>query len=258
MYYQLKVGGRTAMAIGKMKKHIEMMQVPELRPYLPKTYWFSREKARKLLKLYSTIFIKPNHGSQGKGIIRVQKKQGVFEVCYDDKRQLVPKHSLYKTINSYLKPSRKYLIQQGIHLAKHQNSIFDIRVYMQKPREDWLISGVVARVAAPNRFLTNYHQGGHGEMLDDVLIPLFTYDIEKWHDTFYTITQISQIIANTLQSHHPKIRELGIDLGIDIDNRIWIIEANSQPGHKLFTQLPDLSMLYTIRENKHLIKNKYS
>jgi hypothetical protein len=248
----------TEMAIGKMKKHKEMLKHPGLRRYLPETHWLSPEKAKQMLKSYSTIFIKPNHGTGGSGIIRVKKKSNGYEVSYGKKRKYVSSHSVYKAIQSYKKPSERYLVQRGLRLAKYNGSIFDIRVYMQKPYSKWTMSGMVARVAAPNRYVTNYHKGGHGESLNKVLSKLFKNNKGKVIDRLKKMAKLSFVIAEFLNKRHPRIRELGIDFGIEKNGRLWIIEANTRPGYKLFTHLPDKKMLYKIKKNRHLIKKLYS
>jgi glutathione synthase/RimK-type ligase-like ATP-grasp enzyme len=124
---------------------------------------------------------------------------------------------------------------------------------MQKPESTWIISGMASRVAATNQFVTNYHKGGHAEPLDKVLSTLLANDRSKVNDCLNRITKVSYIIAETINKRH-SIRELGIDLAIEKNGRLWIIEANSKPGHMLFTQLPDKSMLHNIMSNKYLIQ----
>jgi hypothetical protein len=243
------------MPIGKMIKHKEMLQHPELHPYLPETHWLTTSRTLRMMKTYSVLFIKPNHGSGGTGIIRAKKTQNGYEVRCGQSYKLVGSNSLYKTIQSYRKPSQRYLVQRGLRLAQYDDSIFDVRVYMQKPESEWIISGMASRIAAPNQFVTNYHKGGHAEPLQKVLSTLLANNRSKVNDCLDRITKVSYIIAETINKRH-SIRELGIDLGIEKNGRLWIIEANSKPGHMLFTQLPDKAMLYRIRRNKHLILNK--
>jgi glutathione synthase/RimK-type ligase-like ATP-grasp enzyme len=206
-----------------------------------------------MMRTYSSLFIKPNHGSGGTGIIRAKKTPNGYEVRCGLNYKLVDSKSLYKAIQSYQKPSQKYLIQRGLHLAQYEGSIFDVRIYMQKPNTEWIISGMVSRVAAPNQFVTNYHKGGHAEPLDKVLSTLLANDRSKVNDCLNKITKVSYIIAETINKRH-SIRELGIDLAIEKNGRLWIIEANSKPGHMLFTQLPDKSMLHNIMRNKNQIQ----
>ncbi|MCP3776385.1 YheC/YheD family protein [Paenibacillus sp. MZ04-78.2] len=241
--------------IGKMKKHREMLRHSVLRRHLPETHWFTPARALRMLRSYSTIFIKPNHGSGGNGIVRVKRVRNSYEVRCGLKRTYVGSASLYKAIHSYLRPSGQYLVQRGLRLAKYKGSIFDTRIYMQKPKKKWGISGMAARVAAPHRFVTNYHKGGHGVKLKRVLSGLFAKR-KKVKSTLKKIKKISHLMARTINKRH-SIRELGVDLGIEKNGRIWIIEANSRPGHMLFTQLSNKTPLYRIMKNKRLIRRRY-
>ncbi|MFC7442584.1 YheC/YheD family protein [Laceyella putida] len=242
------------MAIGKMIKHREMLKHPVLRRYLPETHWLTPVSHLQMLRSYSSIFVKPNHGCGGAGIIRVERKRNGYEVRFGQKRKYVSSDSVYSAIRSHQKPSQQYLVQRGLRLAKYRGSIFDIRVYMQKPYSKWVISGMLARVAAPNRYVTNYHKGGHGESLNKVLSHLFRNNRRKVNHTLNEMANLSSIIAETLNKRHSGIRELGIDFGIEKSGRLWIIEANTRPGHKLFNQLPDKKMLFIIKKNKRLIQ----
>ncbi|WP_174250659.1 MULTISPECIES: YheC/YheD family protein [Brevibacillus] len=240
------------MGIGKMRKHKEMLQHSVLRHHLPETHWLTNKKALKLLKSHSTIYIKPNHGSGGSGIIRAKKLTCGYEIRRGRYVSYVGASSVYKEIRYYQKASKCYLVQRGIKLATYKGSIFDIRIYMQKPKRDWVIPGIVARVAAPNLFVTNYQKGGYGVQLEKVLWKLFK-DREKVKRTLKKIKNLSYLIARTMSKHH-SFREMGIDLGIEKSGRIWIIEVNSKPGHMLFTRLSDKSSLRKIKENKRLIR----
>jgi glutathione synthase/RimK-type ligase-like ATP-grasp enzyme len=237
-----------------MNKYKEMLQRRVLRPYLPETRWLTPRRTLKMLRSYSSIFIKPNYGSGGSGIIRAKRKGNIYEVRSGQNRKYVSLQSVYKALKFYRNPSRRYLVQRGLRLAKYKGTIFDVRIYMQKPESTWMISGKVARVAAPHKFVTNYQKGGHAESLQKVLSTIYPNDSKKVKSHLDRIEKLSYTIAETLDERHA-LRELGVDLAIEKNGCIWIIEANSSPGHMLFTQLDDKSELDTILNNKRLIYN---
>jgi len=240
------------MTIGKMKKHKEMIRNPILRPHLPETHWMTNSRTLRMLQTYSSVFIKPNHGSGGNGIIRVKRLGKGYEVRCGSSRKIARPSSVLKAIRSYRKSKHRYLVQKGLRLEKYHGVIFDIRVYLQKPKHKWEISGMAARVAAPHKFVTNYHKGGHAEPLQKVLISVFQNNQSKVDACYRKIEKLSIVIAKTVNKWH-SIHELGVDLAIDKKGRIWIIEANSRPGHMLFTQLTDQTMIRTIKENKRFM-----
>lgn len=237
------------MTITKMRNYRSMLLSHILRPHLIETHWMTDSRTLRMLKAYPSIFIKPNLGSGGHGIIRVKRWNRGYEVRCGPSRKIVGAHSVLTAIHSYRKVKNRYLVQKGLRLAKYRGEIFDIRVFLQKPEHKWMISGMVARVASPHHFLTNYHQGGHAEPLHKVLLTLFQNNETKVDACHRKIEQLSTTIANTISKWHPT-RELGIDLGIDRNGYIWIIEANPHPGYRLFTQLSDNSMYRAIMDNK--------
>ncbi|AIW42300.1 MULTISPECIES: YheC/YheD family protein [Paenibacillus] len=238
--------------IGKMIQYKEMRQHPILRSHLPETRWISNARTLRMLDTYRTVFIKPNYGSGGTGIIRAKKLGRKYEIRCGSSRRVVRSHAVRRAVRTYRRPHRRYLVQQGLKLAKYKGSIFDARVYMQKPESEWVISGITGRVAAPRKVVTNYRKGGHAAPLSKVLLRVFKNDRTKMKEILDQITELSRIIADTIDTNHP-VRELGIDLAIEKSGQIWIIEANPHPGHMLFRQLPNHKMIRNILRNKRRI-----
>jgi hypothetical protein len=242
-----------------MVKHKLFLKRSELLRHLPETHWLKTSVANRMLKSYSTIFIKPNGGSGGTGIIRVRKKTSSpgYEFRSGRRLKIVSSASMYKELQTYQKSRKKYIVQRGLKLARYKGRIFDIRMFLQKPPSGWTVSGMAARVAGAHLIVTNHHQGGYGKPLDKVLMHIFENNNSKVKEYIYQLKKISLIMAHTLDKRFSDICELGIDLGIDTDGRVWIIEANSRPFHKLFTQLPNKSMLNKIKRNKLIMGLPY-
>lgn len=239
---------------GKMVKHEFLSKHREIRPYLPETHWLTASRAMRMLKSHPTIFIKPDKGSGGTGIMKIQRTRNGFELFNGPRRRFLHSDALIKTLQAYQKSPKKYIVQEGLHLGRYRGNIFDVRVYLQKPQTEWLISGMAARVAAPHRYVTNHHKGGHAETLEKVLANLFANNKRRVANCRNTLRTTAMIVAGTLNKRFPDLRELGIDLGIERSGRVWFIEANSRPFHRLFTQLPDKTMLHRILKNKSVIR----
>ncbi|MDO7905613.1 YheC/YheD family protein [Paenibacillus sp. JX-17] len=238
---------------GKMVKHRLMRKESSLRRHIPETHWFSIPQLRRLLRKYGVVFLKPDRGSGGKGIIRITRiRKGRYLIRQGTRRTLAGRKALDQLLWKMNRSSRSYLVQRGLHLAKYRGRKFDIRMYMQNPSSHWIVSGMAARVAPKRLVVTNYLQGGSVVPLSRALRPLLgssraaRYKIRR-------CKRLSKRIARVLHRHYPDIRELGIDLAVDRKHRIWIIEANSRPQHKLFYRLPSCRMLRRIRRNKAFI-----
>ncbi|BCJ86929.1 hypothetical protein skT53_19140 [Effusibacillus dendaii] len=211
-----------------------------------------------MMKRYPTLFIKPDKGSLGKGIVRLKRyKNRKIKISWDLRHRKVKKSSVWKELQKILKPKRTYLIQQGLKLAKYKNRPVDIRVYMQKPKSKWHISGKVVRVAAAGKFVTNYSQGGRPKSLKTVLRSIYKNRPRKVKRTIRSIDKISTTAAKVLNRKFPRIRQLGIDIAVDTEGRIWIIEANKNPGFMLFKKLKDKTMYRRIVKRRRYIYSRY-
>ncbi|WP_221413080.1 YheC/YheD family protein, partial [Peribacillus simplex] len=68
-----------------------------------------------------------------------------------------------------------YLIQQGIHLLRYQGRPFDLRVLTQRsPSGQWVSTGIIGRVAAKNKIITNHHSGGTVEHYKPLMLEHMT------------------------------------------------------------------------------------
>lgn len=240
---------------GKMVKHKLMKKNSSLSPHIPKTRWLSSSKAIHMLESHPTVFVKPDGGSGGSGILRIRKTStDDYEIRNGKDLKRVGSHTLSRTLRKYQKSSTKYIVQNGIDLGRYHGKVFDIRMYLQKPKSEWGISGMVARVAPRDRYITNYHKGGQAATLEKVLLPIFEGNHVKMNECIENLKRISLTISGTLDRQFRATRELGIDLAVDTSGEIWIIEANTRPQHNLFKFLPNKEMLNTIRHNKRKIK----
>jgi glutathione synthase/RimK-type ligase-like ATP-grasp enzyme len=243
---------------GKLLKDHVMSRHPLLRDHLPETHKYNPDTLFWMMERHSSVFIKPDKGSQGNGIIRVKQLEYYdYQISWGLQHKRVYEHEVLPTINKLLDPKKSYLIQRGLELVKYKGRYVDVRVYMQKPTTSWEISGKVVRIAAPSRFVTNYHQGGEPRTLNKVLRAIYKDDPSKIKPTIKFINNLSKTAANVLDEAFPGIRQLGIDIGIDRKGRIWIIEANTNPACQTFKHLKDRTMYRRIMSRRRYIKARH-
>ncbi|WCK56608.1 YheC/YheD family protein [Aneurinibacillus sp. Ricciae_BoGa-3] len=243
---------------GKLIKGKAMLKHPVLKRYIPEFHALKPGVRTQMMKRYHTLFIKPDKGSQGKGIVRLKKlKNGKVQISLGLRHTVVKKFYVKNTLTQLLHPKKTYLIQQGLKLAKYKNRLIDIRVFMQKPNDRWLISGRVVRIGAAGRFTTNYHQGGQPETLEVVLRSIYKNQPKKINPTIRSLDRICTMTARVLDRRFPGIRQLGIDVAIDSNGRLWIIEANTNPAFLTFKNLKDKTMYYRILRRRRYIYSKY-
>ncbi|WP_281282490.1 YheC/YheD family protein [Paenibacillus piri] len=214
-----------------MKKSSPLMDDPIISRYIPKTDWFHTSSLRRMLRAYSTVYIKPDIGRRGNGIVRVTRRnRSESEISYNDKTIRCSTDDVHYELQKILNPNKKYLIQQGINLATYHGRPFDVRVVLQKPLRRWHLSWVSAKVA-PRRssVVTNIAKGAKDIRINRTLKgidqPLNRLEVMR------ELIDVSYQIVQILGSRFP-LKIIGLDMGIDKKGRVWFIEANTRPDFK--------------------------
>ncbi len=228
---------------GKWKTHNLLSKHEILQKYLPETRVFkSSTDVIELLKTHGTVFLKPSGGSSGRGIIRISTGLTAYSANYRTARKVrqLELEDVEK-LNNYLKQfigGTRYIVQQGLSLAKIHGCPFDIRVLMQKNRAGkWKRTGMAARVAGEGNYISNIHAGGHAEKLSYVLPLIFT-DPKKVQQIKREINRVTSIIASWISTEeNPLFGEIAIDLGVDDSGKVWVIELNAVPGRTVFRRI---------------------
>ncbi len=235
----------------KMKKSSPLMKDPIISRHVPETEWFHASSLRKMLQSYSTVYIKPDIGRKGNGIVRVrQRSRSECEISYSNRTVSCSIEEVYYELQKIMNPNKKYLIQQGIDLATYHGRPFDVRVVLQKPLNRWHLSWVSAKVARrKNSVVTNVAKGAKDVKINRVLrgIDQRVNRMEVMRDLIDVSYQIVQILNSRFA-----LKIVGLDMGIDKRGKIWFIEANTRPDFRGLGKL-DLQQYRKYREAKKLI-----
>ncbi|MDD3852312.1 MAG: YheC/YheD family protein [Syntrophomonadaceae bacterium] len=205
--------------------------------YLPDTKRYNPDNLRTFLETYPEVFLKPINNSKGQGIIKiVNLGNGTYTLARAEWKNIMPlKFNSLEAVNKYLRQNkislRHYIVQQGIQLATYNGRVFDLRTQYQKNRQgNWILTGVGARVAGNNRFVTHIPNGGYLANYSDIIKQVFpSSDAQLSIDR--ELHKIGQTIPPLLE--HQLGINLGIlsfDIGIDKQGRIRILEINSKPA----------------------------
>lgn len=227
--------------LSKWEVYEQVSEEQELLPFIPETKIFSKEHFFDLVQKHETVFIKPVHGSQGRNIIKVSRyseNQYYCQFSPGHARQIEDKTDSLVELFSKIKPllqNRIYLVQAGIHFVAHEGSAVDYRVLChKKDRHRWEITSIVARIGAEKEFVSNIARGGITMKPLTVLRTWLNHkDARK---VLSAIRKISLDTAKAVSSRSPGITgELGIDIGVDANQKPWLIEVNSKPS-KMFEE----------------------
>ncbi|MFD3260342.1 YheC/YheD family protein [Paenibacillus lentus] len=199
----------------------------EVAVHVPQTRKYNAEALKGVLHQFGMAVIKPVCGGGGYGVIKVTYAGGNYGFTYMSRsRSFGSFDAMFQALNR-TKVGRKYIIQQGIHLASIGGRPIDYRVKVAKHNGKWVYRSMLGRLARPGLFVTNLCRGGSqlsaGEGLRRSLSKV---SIRKKRGEMRTLT--NKCIA-IMESAFPGVGELGFDYGIDTSGKIWIFEVNTRP-----------------------------
>lgn len=225
----------------KWRVHQVLWKVETMRKWLPETYSYQSGILQELLARHKTIFLKPSNGTGGRGILRIKKTASGYELLGRTKArskiqlQVTNSAALMKHVKSWAK-HELFVVQQGLALDLIPGRSIDIRLMIQKNGEgQWSVTGMGVRVGGIKSATSNLHGGGKAVLASEFLTPRFGEGqtneiIRECHD-------LAHQTAQTLENHFGRLLELGLDIGIDVDGRVWLIEVNPKPGREIFRQM---------------------
>jgi hypothetical protein len=224
----------------KWNAHRFLSQNSDIAPYLPETFPMQRGAFAQMIKKYSELYVKPVNGSGGKGILRIRKRQNVFELTGRDRRGCIIRNVIrsLSSAERFLllwcqQQGRSFILQQGLTLSLLEGTICDSRVLVQKNEQNtWAITGMMGK-RSPERFVTsNLQSGGQAISLEKLFSQRFSE--QEMFLILEEIKRVSLLLPPYIESKFGNFIEFGIDIGIDTNGRVWIIEVNTKPNRELF------------------------
>jgi glutathione synthase/RimK-type ligase-like ATP-grasp enzyme len=233
-----------------------LLQHRGIKPFIPDTRKCNKANLESMLEQYGMVYVKPERGTFGKGVMKVEQgDRQHFAYQYEEKRLEFKNYNTLYTSLSKQTGKRSYLIQKGIHLLRHQQRYFDIRVMVQRnPKGVWEATGIIGRLGHPRKIVTNYHSGGKPMALEQLLESHLTKS--KQAELMKELHELGIKIAAHLQKTYPNFRQIGVDIGLDRRFTPWIIEVNTKPDPYIFNQLKDKSMYRKVLSYWRLAKEK--
>ncbi|MFC4100771.1 YheC/YheD family protein [Paenibacillus xanthanilyticus] len=230
----------------KWAKTNVLLQSPLLAPRIPDTKLWSPDMLAIMLDQYGMVYVKPDGGTFGKGVMRVWKT-GEEEYYFQSgtvAHTTTSVSSLAEQLESIM-GGRGYLIQRGISLLQLEGRSFDLRVMVQRNGANrWETTGLIGRLAQANKIVTNYHSGG---TLTEVSVLLRPYlDLESQQQLYGELRRLGTDTAKQLSGTYPGLKEIGLDVALDDQFRFWVLEVNTKPDPYIFRALKDPSIFRKI------------
>lgn len=227
--------------MGKLGKHNFMKKYSHINTLLPDTEAATKSNIFNMMQKYDSLYLKPDEGTGGRGIFKITKTvNGIVLRGGTSSRNYPTLDALYNSLHKFLY-KHNYVVQQGIHLLKHDGRSFDIRVMVQKNRSGQLeTTGIVGRLAKPGKIVTNFHSGGTPFPIDTLLRSHLsgaerTNFIKK-------IESLGREASMVLGESYKGKKAFGVDIAIDSNMKPWILEINTGPDMSIFNTLKDKTM----------------
>jgi hypothetical protein len=244
---------------GKYRIYQLLVQKRSLRRHLPFTLIYSKSNLMKAMGRFSELFIKPTSGSVGSGIIKISKTiHGYWNIYWKKGKPTKISHEqTVKFIERYV-GTRAYHIQEAIQLSTYRDRPYDIRVSVQRGITGaWQITGMVGKVAAAGRHVTNVAKGGQVRECEE----LFQWGNLPVEYMKNEVKRVSLEIANYLSPKLPHLADIGLDMGVDKNGTVKFIEMNGRDQRISFKKAGMHSTFYKtylipLRYGKSLINSK--
>ncbi|MFF2018826.1 YheC/YheD family protein [Paenibacillus sp. NPDC058177] len=195
--------------------------------YIPRTQQYSDAALLNMLGRYGNVVIKPVVGGGGYGVIKVFRDRRGYGFTYMSKTRIYRDFYAMGNALNRVRVRRRYLIQQGISLARIAGRPIDYRVKVVKNGEHWEFRSMVGRLARPGLFVTNLCKGGTMLSCREGLrrsLPRVKSSAKRAE-----MRRLTLICIELMERRFPGIGELGFDYAVDYSGKIWILEVNTRP-----------------------------
>ncbi|MDZ5472994.1 YheC/YheD family protein [Bacillus sp. 31A1R] len=186
----------------------------------------------KFINAFENIVFKPIDGRKGQGILFITKKEDGFELKSGAQVELLSKIQLNNFVQAKIS-KEVFIVQPYINSRTKTGQVFDFRLHVQKNGEGkWVITTIYPRIAPMGSIIANINNGGYTNYLDPFLK-------QEYNDEAFNIRRTLEHFSLALANHLDELQmvqygevidEIGVDIGFDQNQKIWIYEVNWRPG----------------------------
>ncbi len=185
------------------------------------------KEVSEFLNSHREMVLKPLTGHKGQGILFVRTLGESISV-HQDKSTTLMKIEEFELFIKQLIRDHIYLAQAFVESKTKDGLSTHLRLHVQKDGEgNWKLTSIFPCIARQG-IIANLNNGGYTMLLEHFLKREFDDD---YYNMKRYLEQFSIQFTNHFDSlYHHKLDELGIDVGLDKNHKIWIFEVNWRPG----------------------------
>ncbi|MCH7322329.1 YheC/YheD family protein [Solibacillus sp. MA9] len=192
----------------------------------------NEEQFYRHIQKYKKVVFKPVEGRKGKGIYYISILANGYEVQKDTQKEKLTKDQLDTFLKKQL-AEEAFILQPYIQSTLKNGQVFDFRIHVQKNGEGkWIITTVYPRVAPQGSIVPNINNGGFTNYLEPFLqlqFPREAFNIKRMLEHF-GLSLARHLDDIQMDKFQEVIDEIGIDVGLDKNGKLWIYEVNWRPG----------------------------
>jgi hypothetical protein len=233
-----------------------MKPYDELSNYLPYTVKLTTlDSLDEMLGKYGNVYLKQIGGYKAKGIVKVHKSDLGYHFVYRLRREKVIKDR--KQAEEFIKElnvNKNYLIQQSIEVVRFEDRPVDFRVILQKNGTgEFDCTGIIGRFGKTGSIATNFLLDGFSHNCVESLKLAFNLSEKEAFQKEQEIIRVCKLMCDKLNETVGHYGDLGIDVIVDKNYKIWILEINKLHDHKFpLYGLNDTQMYYRVLANPFL------
>ena len=239
----------TSFSIGdKSVVYRNIMQQGDFSNYLvPSENIVSFEHFFIVFDRYGEVVIKPSAGCQGINVYFITKENEFYEIASGTEKTKCNFSELSAFILGKIS-KQKYIVQPYINCRTKSGNSYDFRLHVLKNLNGkWVIGKIYPRIAEHGSIVSNISRGG---FTGDLVFFLKNEFGKEYFNIQRTIEEFSLQLAATMdkiqkEKYNEQLDELGIDIGLDKNKKIWIYEINWRPGYP-----PSMNLDLNIVKNK--------
>jgi len=211
---------------------------PTVAAHLPATRPFTHlGDLVDLLDQEGRAILKRQDGNSGYGLIRIERTEQGFTLRYRERPDAEESFPTAEVLGEHLAPLAAkggYLLQQCVDLPVFQGRPVDFRIMMQKDhRGRWTPAGMLGRFGRSGAVVTNFINSGYALRPDEALVRAFGVD---WREAFRlksAMLEFAAAVCAALDRTGGCYGDLGLDVALDRERRLWLFEINKLPFHEL-------------------------